>query len=125
MLGICLGMQLLYEASDEGDTRCLGVFPGRVRRMTAAAGAAGAAHGLEPRRREPRACASRRARRRRLRLLRPRLPAPLGADTVASCDYDDAFTAVACRGNFHGAQFHPERSAALGARFLANFLELS
>ncbi len=50
---------------------------------------------------------------------------PSATETVASCDYDASFTAVASRGNFHGAQFHPERSAALGARFLANFLELS
>jgi glutamine amidotransferase len=51
--------------------------------------------------------------------------APVGAETVASCDYGGPFTAVACRGNFAGVQFHPERSAALGSRLLANFLGLA
>jgi glutamine amidotransferase len=51
--------------------------------------------------------------------------APLGADTLAACDYGEPFTAIASRGNFHGTQFHPERSAALGSRLLANFLGLA
>jgi glutamine amidotransferase len=125
VLGICLGMQLLYEGSEEGDARCLGVFPGRVRRMTAAPG-----------RPVPHMGWNRVAASRGHALLAGLADgdfayfvhsyrAPLGAETVASCDYDEPFTAIACRGNFHGAQFHPERSAALGARFLANFLELS
>jgi len=49
---------------------------------------------------------------------------PLGPDTVATCEYGSVFTAVVSRGNFHGVQFHPERSAATGARLLANFLTL-
>ena len=125
VLGICLGMQLLYEASDEGDTRCLGVIPGRVGRMTAAPG-----------RPVPHMGWNRVAARRGHALLEGvadgeyayfvhSYRAPLGDDTVATCEYGEAFTAVASRGNFHGAQFHPERSAALGARFLANFLGLA
>jgi glutamine amidotransferase len=48
---------------------------------------------------------------------------PLGPDTVATTDYGGPFTAIACRGNFHGTQFHPERSGRAGARVLRNFLE--
>jgi len=125
VLGICLGMQLLYEASEEGETRCLGVFPGCVRRMTSARG-----------RPVPHMGWNRVVLGRDHALLAGLADgdfayfvhsyrAPLGDETVASCDYDASFTAVASRDNFHGAQFHPERSAALGARFLANFLELS
>ena len=125
VLGICLGMQLLYEASEEGGTRCLGVFQGRVTRMTGT-----------PARPVPHMGWNRVALNREHALLAGvadgdfayfvhSYRAPLGAETVASCDYDASFTAVACRGNFHGAQFHPERSAALGARVLANFLGLS
>jgi glutamine amidotransferase len=51
--------------------------------------------------------------------------APPGAETLAACDYGETFTAITSRGNFHGAQFHPERSAALGSRLLANFLGLA
>lgn len=125
VLGICLGMQLLYEASEEGGTRCLGVFPGRVERMSAARG-----------RPVPHMGWNRVAHGRRHALLEGiedggyayfvhSYRAPLGAETLAACDYDECFTAVASRGNFHGAQFHPERSAALGSRFLANFLALA
>ncbi len=48
VLGICLGMQLLFEASEEGDTACLGILPGRVTRVSRSPGLSGAAHGLEP-----------------------------------------------------------------------------
>jgi glutamine amidotransferase len=50
--------------------------------------------------------------------------APVGADTLVASDYGDRFTAAVRRGNFRGVQFHPERSAAVGARVLANFLSL-
>jgi glutamine amidotransferase len=124
VLGICLGMQLLYEASEEGGTRCLGVLPGRVRRMRQAAG-----------RPVPHMGWNRVAIRRDHALVAGlddggfayfvhSYRAPLGVDTVAACEYDEPFTAIACHGNFFGAQFHPERSSALGARFLANFLGL-
>jgi glutamine amidotransferase len=125
VLGICLGMQLLYEASEEGDTRGLGVFPGRVQRMAAARG-----------RPVPHMGWNRVAVRNGHPLLDGLADgdfayfvhsfcAPVGAETVATCDYGGPFAAVACRGNFTGVQFHPERSAALGARLLANFLGLA
>ena len=124
VLGICLGMQLLYEASEEGGTRCLGVIPGRVRRMRPAQGRPVPHMGWNQ------------VDFRRDHALLEGLDdggfayfvhsycAPPGADTVAACEYDETFTAVACRDNFFGAQFHPERSAKLGSRFLANFLGL-
>lgn len=48
--------------------------------------------------------------------------APVSADTVAACRHGDEFAAVVRRGHLAGAQFHPERSAAAGARLLENFL---
>jgi glutamine amidotransferase len=48
LLGICLGMQLLFEGSEEEDVDCLGLLPGTVRKAGAITGPAGAAHGLEP-----------------------------------------------------------------------------
>lgn len=119
-LGICLGMQLMYEASDEGDTDCLGLVPGRVRALEPAVGlpvphmgwtridraeestglAAGDyvyfAHGY--------ACDD--------------TPA-----TAASATYGEVRIPAALRaGPYWGAQFHPERSSEAGARFLTAFL---
>jgi glutamine amidotransferase len=125
LLGICLGMQLLYESSDEGDTRCLGVLPGRVRRMKPGA--------EKP---VPHMGWNQVSAKRDHPLLEGiadgdfayfvhSYRAPLGGETVASCDYDEEFAAIVCHRNFCGAQFHPERSASTGAKFLANFLALS
>jgi glutamine amidotransferase len=128
LLGICLGMQLLFDTSEEGeggDTRCLGLIPGRVARMPAS-----------PERPVPHMGWN------RLRVLQadPLLDgisdadyfyfvhsyaAPVGPHSLAVSDYGAEFTAVARRGNFRGAQFHPERSARPGARLLANFLKIT
>ena len=125
VLGICLGMQLLFESSDEdGGRNCLGVIPGRVRLMPAG-----------PDRPVPHMGWNLTSLAPDCRLFAG-LPqaahfyyvhsyaAPPGSDTVAVADYGGEFTAVVARGNFHGAQFHPERSGPAGARVLANFLAL-
>ena len=124
VLGICLGMQLLYRHSEEGDTPCLGVLPGAVRRLAGAPGRPVPHMGwntLQPLAADP--------------LLEGVAPgehvyfvhsyaAPVTELTLASTDYGGALAAVVRRGNFWGTQFHPERSAAAGARLLANFLRL-
>ena len=51
--------------------------------------------------------------------------APPGPWTLAATDYGGEFSAAVRHANFHGVQFHPERSASVGARVLANFLELA
>ncbi len=125
LLGICLGMQLLFEASEEGDVACLGLLPGRVRKLHAGPGTRVPHMGwntLRPSRGSP---------------LLDDIPtgaqayfvhgyavSPACDDCVASCDYGQGFAAVVQRGNICGTQFHPERSAAVGARLLANFLRM-
>ena len=124
VLGICLGMQLLFEASDEGDAHCLGIIPGRAARFAPAA--------------------ERPVPHMGWNTLAIRRPCPLlaglgdgdyayfvhsyalevGEATVASTSYGLPFSACAQWRNFYGAQFHPERSAAVGARLLKNFLAL-
>jgi len=49
---------------------------------------------------------------------------PVNADTIARCDYGDAFSAAVQHDNFYGVQFHPERSGRAGAQLLKNFLEM-
>jgi glutamine amidotransferase len=124
LLGICLGMQLLFEHSEEGDTGCLGVLSGRIARLRPA-GALPVPHmgwnTLELRR--PDALLAGLGARDRLYFVHS-FAAPVGSDTLASGGYGGEFAAVVRRGNFCGVQFHPERSSAAGARVLDNFLAL-
>jgi imidazole glycerol-phosphate synthase subunit HisH len=124
VLGICLGMQLLYQASEEGAAQCLGVIPGVASRF-----------GEEPGRPVPHMGWNTLSIRRPCPLLAGladdcfayfvhSFALPVSEATVASCTYGGPFSACVAWGNFYGAQFHPERSAAVGARLLKNFLDL-
>ncbi len=122
LLGICLGMQLLFDYSEEGDTACLGVFPGSIGRIPARAGLPVPHMGwntLELRRSD--ALLGNLGAAEHFYFVHS-YAAPLGADTLAAVDYGGAFSAVVRRGNFLGVQFHPERSGRAGAQLLRNFL---
>lgn len=125
VLGICLGMQLLGAASEEDGARCLGVLPQTALRLPASTGTPVPHMGWS---------------RVRWRATHPLLDGiddgswfyfvhsyalPVDATCLGTAEHGREFAAVACRGNFHAAQFHPERSAAAGARLLRNFLELA
>jgi glutamine amidotransferase len=124
VLGICLGMQLLFDASEEGPASCLGIIPGLATRFAATAGLPVPHMGWNT-----------------LNIERPSAlledisagdyayfvhsyALSANAATIASSHYGKPFSACVQRGNFYGAQFHPERSAQVGARLLRNFLEL-
>jgi glutamine amidotransferase len=124
VLGICLGMQLLFSGSDEERTPCLGVIAGQVRRLPQSADLPVPQMGWN-----------------QLRLVSssPLLSGvadgeyayfvhsyavPAGSYTCAVTDYGGPFSAVVEQQNFYGTQFHPERSSRVGARILENFLRL-
>ncbi len=124
VLGVCLGMQLLCTHSEEGDTNCLGVIPAVVKRFADLPGL-----------RVPHMGWNRLVVRQPHALLKGlghddsayfvhSYAVPLGEYSVATADFGGDFSAMIARGNFHGMQFHPERSAAVGARLLTNFLSL-
>lgn len=123
VLGFCLGMQLLYEHSAEGDVDCLGIVPGKIERFSGE------------------------------KLIIPHMgwntiqqksdsplfrdidngsyvyfvhsfKAPVNEATLAVCEYGEAFTAVCQFNNFFATQFHPERSGKVGHQLVKNFLEL-
>ncbi|HEX5755519.1 MAG TPA: imidazole glycerol phosphate synthase subunit HisH [Arenimonas sp.] len=122
LLGICLGMQLLFEHSEEGDVECLGRLPGRVRRLSGGDGLRVPHMGwncLQPRRESPLLDGI--AQGAQAYFVHS-YAAPVSPDCVAACDHGGAFAAIVQRGNVMGAQFHPERSAAVGARLLSNFI---
>ena len=112
VLGICLGMQLLHETSQEGEVDCLGIIPGRpVPHM--------GWNTLDIRR--PCALLEGLADGDYVYFVHS-YALDIGAATVASTHYGAPFSACVQWRNFYGAQFHPERSAAVGARVLQNFL---
>ena len=124
VLGVCLGMQLLCARSEEGDTECLGLIPAPVRRFAGTPGL-----------RVPHMGWNALVAQRQHPLLTGlgagdqayfvhSYAVPVGDYSLATTDYGGAFSAVIARDNFHGMQFHPERSAAVGAKLLQNFLEL-
>jgi glutamine amidotransferase len=129
VLGICLGMQLLFEKSDEdqrGDdgVDCLGIIPGTLQKLEPAAGIRIPHMGWNT---------TTSVVDDALLAGLPEHPwfyfvhsyrAPIGASTLASCKHGETFAAIVRQDNFYGAQFHPERSARSGARLLANFMEI-
>lgn len=124
VLGICLGMQLLFEASDEGQTQCLGIIPGRATRFADAPGRRVPHIGWNTvdTLRESALLAG--LKRDDYAYFVHSYALPVSRATVASTCYGTPFTACVEWGNFYGAQFHPERSAAVGARVLQNFLAI-
>jgi len=124
VLGICLGMQLLFTRSGEDNTECLAIIPGTAHRFPRSPALPVPHMGWNQ--------------------IFPTRPSPLlkglsagqyayfihsyavpeNPSTCAVADYGGRFSAIVAHGNFFGTQFHPERSSELGARLLANFLEL-
>ncbi len=124
VLGLCLGMQLLFDWSAESDCGLLGLIPGRIERLDPGADGPWPHMGWN-------ALEEFRDGELLLEGLSPGervyfvhgFYAPLGDHTVASASYGQRVTAIARRGNVAGCQFHPERSAGVGARILSNFLK--
>jgi imidazole glycerol-phosphate synthase subunit HisH len=124
VLGICLGMQLLFERSEEGDTECLGVVAGSATRMHAVAGRPVPHMGWNQLQIGQASPLLAQVQSGEYVYFVHSYAIESGAATVASCDYGGDFSAVIASRNFFGTQFHPERSAGTGARILANFLRL-
>lgn len=124
LLGVCLGMQLLFDASEEGDVACLGLLPGRVRRLKGGPGLRVPHMGWNTLTRlTDDALLDGIADGDRAYFVHG-YAAPVTDDAIAVCTHGDRFAAVVRRGNRMGAQFHPERSASVGALVLENFLKV-
>ncbi|MDH3419816.1 MAG: imidazole glycerol phosphate synthase subunit HisH [Gammaproteobacteria bacterium] len=124
VLGICLGMQLLFTASDEDDATCLDVIPGRARRFAGGPQLPVPQMGWnELQLRAPSALLNGVADGAYAYFIHS-YALPVDSYTCAVTEYGIPFSSVVQRDNFFGTQFHPERSAKVGERILANFLTL-
>ena len=119
-LGVCVGMQVLFESSEEGSARCVGFFPGAVRKLRAPTlphiGWSPVAHsgdplfaGIPP--------------GEHFYFVHSFAAGPEGA--LATADYGAPFAAASRRGNVFGVQFHPEKSSVAGQILLRNFVALA
>ena len=124
VLGICLGMQLLCQHSEEGDTDCLGIFPTDVKRF-------------QPIRHEDKVphMGWNTLSHVNSDLFKGDLEGkfvyfvhsyyvPVNAYTAATTDYIQPFSASLHKANFYATQFHPEKSGSVGEQILKNFLQL-
>jgi glutamine amidotransferase len=119
LLGICLGMQLLFEASEEDEAACLGLIPGKVRRLEPGPGLPVPHMGWS--RLEVREDGAG-LRSGDYVYFAHGFAADDGPHSLATAEHGRTIPAVVRKGNLIGAQFHPERSGEAGARFLAAFL---
>ena len=124
LLGICLGMQLLYESSEEGDVECLGRIAGRVRRLPGGPGIRIPHMGWNALDVEADPPLLKGISAGDRAYFVHAFAAPVGADTLATATHGEPFTAVVGRDRCFGVQFHPERSARVGARILENFIAM-
>lgn len=122
-LGICIGMQILFEHSDERDTPCLGIVPGRIARFD------------ETKLKVPHIGWNRvksipdnplfnNIRDDEYFYFVHSFRAPVGTDTIGTTQYGEVFSAAVQKQNFYGVQFHAEKSGTAGLQVMKNFLEL-
>jgi glutamine amidotransferase len=130
-LGICIGLQMLFEMSEEGDTPGLGLLPGRVRRFPAdrLVDAQGARLKVphmgwnEVHQTEPHPLWRGIPQDSRFYFVHSYFPEPGGCGlTAAESVYGTRFCCAAARDNLFAVQFHPEKSDEAGLRLLANFV---
>jgi len=122
VLGICLGMQLLYESSQEGNVQGLGILPGRLKKFDSSVN------------KVPHMGWNTFSEVKKHPLVESldhqhyfyyvhSYYAPVNEFTIATCDYIEEFSAIACKDNFMGVQFHPEKSGQAGSLIIQNFLQ--
>lgn len=125
VLGVCLGMQLMCESSEENETLCLGIFNERVKKFAPNPAEEGTVKVPQ--------IGWNNIYDIKTDLFKD-LPgdycyfvhgyyAPLTENTIATADYVQPYSAALRKNNFYGVQFHPEKSADVGEKILKNFIQ--
>lgn len=116
---VCIGMQILYETSEEGEGDGIGLFPGRVRRLRHAR----LPHiGWNSVQHDGRGAFEGVPADAYFYFVHSFAPSECSDPCTATTDYGGRFAAAASRGNVWGMQFHPEKSSDVGARVVRNFV---
>jgi glutamine amidotransferase len=123
-LGICIGLQMLFERGEEGDTAGLGLLPGQVPRFSLSGGLKIPHIGWnEVAQARPHALWAGIPDRSRFYFVHSYYPAPREpALTAATTIYGSPFTCAIARDNIFAVQFHPEKSQSAGLQLLSNFV---
>ena len=122
-LGLCIGLQMLFERGEEGDTPGLGVLPGRVPRLNAPGLEIPHMGWNEVAQARPHPLWSGIPDRARFYFVHSYYAAPRDAAlTAATCTYGVPFTCAIARDNIFAVQFHPEKSQSAGLQLLSNFV---
>ena len=124
VLGICLGMQLMCERSEEGDTDCLGIFPAPVRRFVPREHADKVPHMGWNTLENVRSGLFDESLEGAFVYFVHSYYVPVNDYTAATTEYILPFSAALRKDNFYATQFHPEKSGSIGERILENFLRL-
>jgi len=123
-LGICIGLQMLFEHGEEGDTPGLGLLPGRVPRFAVTGLKIPHMGWNEVLQSRAHALWDGIADRSRFYFVHSYYPAPADRALVAAtCAYGVSFTCAVARDNIFAVQFHPEKSQNSGLRLLSNFVQ--
>lgn len=122
VLGICVGMQLLFESSSEGNTKGLGVIPGSLVKFESKKDKVPHMGWNTFSNYQEHPLLKGIKRDEHLYFVHSYY-APDNEFSVANCDYIDPFIAVVAKDNYFGVQFHPEKSGSTGAKILQNFLD--
>jgi len=123
VLGICLGMQLLFESSEEDNAEMLGLIPARLDRFSASEGLRVPHMGWNAIKNVCQDSLNRSLDNMWFYFVHSFF-APVGEWTLSTSHHGRPFSAIVRHRNFYGAQFHPERSAKGGAKLLQGFLEI-
>jgi glutamine amidotransferase len=121
VLGICLGLQLMCESSEEGRTSCLGIFPNKVKKFQ---GNAIIPHMGWNNFEETKGSLFKKIAPTENVYFVHSYYAEIGQYTTAVCNYIQPFSAALEKDNFYATQFHPEKSADIGTLIMKNFLAL-
>jgi glutamine amidotransferase len=122
-LGICIGLQMLFERAEEGDTPGLGVLPGRVPRFSVSGLKIPHMGWNEVMQEKAHPLWAGIGDRSRFYFVHSYFPAPADPSlTAGTCVYGAPFTCAVARDNIFAVQFHPEKSQSAGLQLLSNFV---